>query len=202
MTTEPNHTCCPKCQSEQVSSDEFSPHFGVWSCGSYWLKGGGVAQTPDCRRLELERENARLREENSKEYMRGRDDQVSATLIQSPTWSKDILPLREEVARLKYELAEQRAACPCNCHNQPSSKEAMGLEEHTNCGECIRVLLKEAEEMADAQMDIGMMEAVAAEREWAAGVCDQLASLQARTHWADQLRYAGTVIRKGRQVEQ
>lgn len=48
------------------------------------------------------------------------------------------------------QLREIRESCPCNCHNQPSSKEAMGLDEHSNCGECIKGLLQEADAMQDS----------------------------------------------------
>lgn len=58
--------------------------------------------------------------------------------------------LRDIAITRGQQLREVRESCPCNCHNQPSSKEAMGLDEHSNCGECIKGLLQEADVMQDS----------------------------------------------------
>lgn len=49
----------------------------------------------------------------------------------------------------RKRASEIRKCCPCNCHSQPSSEEAMGLKEHEHCGICIKSLLDEAESMMD-----------------------------------------------------
>jgi len=49
------------------------------------------------------------------------------------------------IADVARELLAIRKACPCNCHDQPSSFESMGLKEHEHCGVCARELREEAE---------------------------------------------------------
>lgn len=49
-------------------------------------------------RLEaVEAELAAALEENSREYQRGRRDQEAAAAMQSPTWERDVVPLRRKL---------------------------------------------------------------------------------------------------------
>jgi hypothetical protein len=50
----------------------------------------------------------RLKEENSREYQRGRKDEGAAIRELSPTWEKDVVPLRQENERLRWILKECR----------------------------------------------------------------------------------------------
>ncbi len=56
--------------------------------------------------------------------------------------------LRAEIKRLKRD-----PGCKCNCHDQPASKEAMGLEEHACCYECAVGLFVESERSREAECE-------------------------------------------------
>ena len=58
-----------------------------------------------------------------------------------------------EVMSVARELLAIRKACPCNCHDQPSSFESMGLKEHEHCGICARELREEAEALHSIELN-------------------------------------------------
>lgn len=58
---------------------------------------------------------------------------------------------------LRSQLGKIRKSCQCNCHDQPSSRESMGLEEHEHCGICQQEMLKESEELSE-QIEIEVCE--------------------------------------------
>jgi len=57
------------------------------------------------------------------------------------------------IADVARELLAIRKACPCNCHDQPSSFESMGLKEHEHCGVCARELREEAEALHSIELN-------------------------------------------------
>lgn len=57
-------------------------------------------------RAELLAEIDRLTRQVATEYVRGREHEQAARVEQSPTWDKDVVPLRQEIARLQSLLTD------------------------------------------------------------------------------------------------
>ena len=63
--------------------------------------------------------------------------------------------LEAEISQLRQIVGMRRdPKCNCNCHNQPSSMDAMGLAEHETCYECATGLFEESEQMREDECNL------------------------------------------------
>lgn len=113
--------------------------------------------------------------------------------------SEHINRLSDIAIRRGELLRKTKAACKCNCHVQPSSKEAMGLEEHEHCGLCQQELLKEKEELADEEQVIANVPISPDARDWRDLQTDETRhvteTLSKAFEHADAYRYNNASIR-------
>ena len=89
---------CPKCGAEYIADLFVKLHVGEWTCGSYWMKDGGILQTDACRIRALEAENARLRKLSLFTYHREHCALLSTAEAEACTCGLDDLfePMKEE----------------------------------------------------------------------------------------------------------